>query len=321
MCLRFAREVKSLKRTLIFCLAAVIASNCGGSSPESDQGESRTSESATAAPTAPATASNATVSLPLSGAPRKNKHLQLEVAEAGFDPAAPAAPSGQRYFTVGLRGIGLSRSADVAIEIPRFVFAQNERGCLSRPESNAPWLKQPFGEVAVFTTKQATKGQLAFLVPDDTQQVRVLIAPAGGGGFAIAAGEYFTPAWPEPIRAIEDGSTLRVLILPRPEPPPPLPPSTADREHVVLDFVIENLKTSQGIEFTTSQQLRLIDHSGSFVQPSALTKQIGCRLDDGDVIPPGQARRFLVAYDMPAGAPRRLQYRGFEVDEISVDLE
>ena len=31
----------------------------------------------------------ATAKLPLSGAARKNKHLQLEDEEAGFDPAAP----------------------------------------------------------------------------------------------------------------------------------------------------------------------------------------------------------------------------------------
>lgn len=64
-----------------------------------------------------------------------------------------------------------------------------------------------------------------------------------------------------------------------------------------------------------------MDQSGTFVQPSALTKQIGCRLDDGDVIPPGHSRRFQAVYDMPAGESRRLQYRGFEVDETTVDLE
>lgn len=312
-----------MRRAFTVCIATVFAYGCGGSGSEKDKTSTASAEPASgghaSATTTPVDES--TITLPLSGAPRKNKHLQLEVFEAGFDPAAPAAPSGQRHFTVGLRGVGLSRGADVAIEIPRFVFAQNERGCLSRPESNAPWLKNPFGEVAVFTTKQATKGQLAFLVPDDTQQVRVLIAPAGGGGFAVSAGEEFTPAWPVPIRTIEDGSMLRVLVLPAPEKPPVLPPPASGHEQAVLDFVIENLTSEHGIEFTTSQQLRLVDSAGSFIQPSELTQQIGCRLDDGDVIPPGNSRRFQLVYDMPAGAPRRLQYRGFEVDETTVDLE
>ena len=89
---------------------------------------------------------------------------------------------------------------------------------------------------------------------------------------------------------------------------------------VVLDFVIENLKSTQGIEFTTSQQLRLVDPEGKFVQLDASTKTLGCRLEDGDVVPPGQSRRFMAAYEFPAGAPLRLQYRGFEVEETSVDL-
>jgi hypothetical protein len=119
---------------------------------------------------------------------------------------------------------------------------------------------------------------------------------------------------------LEDGTTLRLLVLPASGRHTQLPSPPADRENVILDFVIENLRDDQGIEFSTTQQLRLIEPSGAFVQPSALTQQFGCRLDDGDVIPPRHSRRFLVAYEIPAGIPKRLQYRGFEVDETSVDL-
>jgi hypothetical protein len=66
--------------------------------------------------------------------------------------------------------------------------------------------------------------------------------------------------------------------------------------------------------------LRLTDAAGSFIGPATPTNTLGCRLDDGDVVPPGNARRFMVVYDIPAGAPVRLQYRGFEVDELSVDV-
>jgi hypothetical protein len=37
--------------------------------------------------------------------------------------------------------------------------------------------------------------------------------------------------------------------------------------------------------------------------------------------PPGQSWHFQAAYDIPAGMPKRLQYRGFEVNEMGVDLE
>jgi hypothetical protein len=224
-----------------------------------------------------------------------------------------------RYFTVGLRGIALMRAANVEIPIQPFVFAQNDRGCISHPERNATWLEQPFGESAIFTSDKATRGQLTFLVPDDTEHVRILIAPAGKG-LVVAAGEEFAPTWPEPVGTIEDGSTLRVLILPSPTPAPALPFPQPGFEHVVLDAVVENLNEEQGIEFTTSQQLRLVDPAGKYVQPAAVTKQLGCRLDDFDVVPPGHARRLLVVYEMPAGVPRRLQYRGFEVEETSINL-
>lgn len=312
--------VISMPRATCLSLIAALACSCGGGSADKNQ------ETPAALPTAPITSTppvstaESTSALPLFGAPRRNNVLQLAVNEAGFDPAAPAAPPGLRYFTVGLHGTSLSRSADVAIEIQPFVFAQNDRGCISRPILDASWLKRPFGETAVFTSSQSTKGQLAFLVPDDTRSIRVLISSASGG-LVVSAGDDFTPAWPTPTKVIEDGSTLRVLVLPKPSLSTTLPPPATGREHVVLDIVIENLADDQGIEFTTSQQLRLIDPNGQFVQPAALTKRLGCRLDDGDVIPPGHVRRLMAVYDMPAGVPRRLQYRGFEVDEVTVDLE
>lgn len=254
-----------------------------------------------------------------SGPPRQNNLLRMKVTGSGFDPAAPAAPPGQRYYTVTLSGVGRSRS-DIGIDVQRFVFAQDERGCISQPEADAPWLKNPLGATATFTAERQTEGQIAFAVPDDSRQIRVLVAPAEIDALAVPAGEDFTPSWPAPVSTIEDGTTLRVLVLPRSDPPAGIPPPAAGRMRVVLDFVIENLQSTQGIEFTTSHQLRLIDPEGKFVQLDASTNALGCRLEDGGVIPPSQARRFMAAFELQAGAPVRLQYRGFEVDETSVDL-
>jgi hypothetical protein len=39
------------------------------------------------------------------------------------------------------------------------------------------------------------------------------------------------------------------------------------------------------------------------------------------VVPGGHARRFMAVYDVPAGMPLQLQYRGFEVNEVTVELE
>jgi hypothetical protein len=43
-------------------------------------------------------------------------------------------------------------------------------------------------------------------------------------------------------------------------------------------------------------------------------------MNDGEVIPPGHARRLVAIYEMPAGVARRLHYRGFEKEEAVVDL-
>lgn len=308
-------------RLTTICLIVAITSGCG----DATRGEQAAGAQPEQASESPAQASVETQTDAgasfggMAGPPRQNKILRLAVSDSGFAGGAPAPPAGSRYFNVQLRGASRS-SNDVEIHTSAFVFAQNEAGCISRPIMDAPWLNQPFGDRIMFSGKGPMEGQLAFLVPADTQQVRVLVAPAGAGALIVPAGEDFEPSWPTPVATIDDGSTLRVLVLPKPMQLPQLPPAATGREQVVLDVVIENLTTEQGIEFTTSQQLRLVDQSGKFVQPSAATQKIGCRLDDGDVIPPGHSRRFQVVYDMPPGEPRRLNYRGFEVDEVTVDF-
>jgi hypothetical protein len=266
----------------------------------------------------------------VTAAPRENGYLKLQVTEAGFWPADRAAPPGLRYYTVGLRGTSKSDSADpvfaqtkgndVLIDVRRFVFGQNDQGCMFRPERDAAGVERLIGDSIAFPLARNVEGRLVFLVPEDTKHVRVMLAPAGEG-LVVPAGPDFTPDWPTPLHRIDDGATLRVRVMPSPRPPASLPAPAAGREHVVLDVAVENRLSEQGVEFQSSQQLRLVDAGGRFVQASApLTKQLGCRLDDGDVIPPGQTRRLQLVFDMPAGAARRLQYRGFEKEEATVEL-
>ncbi len=312
-----------MTRELLFLSLALVVGGCGEAPRPSDKSSPESGASAVPTPAVAAQlgeAATATGVPAVSGPPRSNKYLQVAVTHAGFDPAAPPAPSGQRHYTVGLKGIGRARGSHVELDLRSSVMAQNERGCVSPVDLDATWLKRPLGAMPSFEASRPTEGQLSFLVPADTQRVRILIAPADNAGLIVPAGEEFEPTWPVPVQTIEDGSTLRVLVLPSPPTPAALGTPPAGRENVVLDFVIQNLKDTQGIEFATSQQLRLVDSTGTFVQQSELTRLLGCRLDDGDVIPPGHARRFAVVYELPAGTTHRLQYRGFEVAEASVDL-
>jgi hypothetical protein len=256
----------------------------------------------------------------LVGPTQQNEVLQLGVSEAGFGPAGRQAPAGLRYYTVGLRGISRSPTDIVDLPFAQSVFLQNDRGCVSQPERNITELARPFGDIGSFPPTGPNEGQVAFLVPDDTKNVRVLVAPARGGGMLLPTGAAFTPAWPTPINTIQDGSTMRVHVLPTPARPATLPAPAAGREQVLLDVVIENLKPTQGIEVQATEQLRLVNPAGGFIQPSPLSAQLPCRLGDTGVIPAGGARRFMLVYDVPAGIPRRLQYRGFEKDETFVEL-
>jgi hypothetical protein len=309
-----------LRRFRPLCGVLLAIQACAGTDPPASS-PAETPPAAAAVPETPTKAATSSSELPaVTGARGQNNILALEVTRAGFGPAGQAAPAGLRHYTVELRGISRVK-ADVSLEFRPFVFLQDERGCISRPQSNVQGLTRPFSESAAFSSKTLIEGQLAFLVPEDTRQVRLLVAPAKGDGIIVPAGPEFQPAWPAPIHTIDDGTTLRVHVLPTPAAPPALPKPPAGHDYIVLDVVVENLKATQGIEFQTSQQLRLIGPGKAFVQPAPVSGQLPCRLEDGDLVPPGHARRLMVVYELPIGAPRRLQYRGFEKDEATVDLQ
>jgi hypothetical protein len=316
-----------IRATALF-LVATTAAACGSASSDSGGPGAAPSQSAPAA--TPGGSNSPTAELPrVAGAPQQNDIVRLEVFEAGFYPASGAPAPGRRYYTVGLKGtsksasaqlLGQSKGDDVVIDIRQFVFAQNDKGCISRAESDIAGVQNLFNGSMTFSPGKETEGRLVFMVPSDTQKVRVLVAPAGTDGIAVPAGDDFKPAWPEPLHTIEDGTTMKILVLPAAAPPAELPAAGAGKEFVMLDVVVQNLSGDHGIEFQPSQQFRLMDAAGKFTVASAATRQLGCHMDDGDLIPPGQSRRMMAVYEVPAGAPRRLQYRGFEREETIVDI-
>jgi len=257
---------------------------------------------------------------PIIGTARQNTLLQMAVSQAGF--VQSPAPAGFRRFVVGLRGVSRSPTDVVDVPLGTFVFAQTDQGCVVSPERESNELTRPFGERASFPPSNSNEGQIAFLVPADTKHVRVLITPSGTGSITLPAGPDFTPVWPKPLQTIDDGSTLRLHVLPpSPAHPAGLPAPASGREHVLLDLVIENLKTDQGIDFDVTQQLRLVGVNGDFLEPSPLSGQFACRLGEGDAVPAGNARRFTLVYDVPARLPIKLQYRGFETDATVIEIK
>lgn len=310
------------------CAVALLAGGCGGA--QHDEGDATAATPAATASSDQAIGSTAAASPPkVSGTPKENDILRLQVIEAGFFPAAPAPSPGRRYYTVGLSGtsrsasgqlLGASKGDDVTVDVRQFVFAQDERGCISRAEPGVAGVTNLFGGSMTFSPARPSEGRLVFMVPDDARKVRVLIAPAGSDGLAVPAGDDFTPSWPPPLHTIDDGTTMKILVLPSPAATARLAPPTAGNELVMLDVVVQNLSNEHGIEFQPTAQLRLMDAAGKFVVSSAATKQLGCRMDDNDVIPPGHARRVMALYELPAGTPRRLHYRGFERPEAVIEI-
>ena len=101
------------------------------------------------------------------------------------------------------------------VDVRRFVYPQNERGCISRPEGDVAEIDRPIGDSITFPALQNKHGQLAFLVPDDIKRVRILIAPGGDDGLVVPPGADVTPVWPKPVESIEDGAAVKIEAKPR----------------------------------------------------------------------------------------------------------
>jgi len=255
--------------------------------------------------------------VPTLDSPRSNERVTLLATEAGWSENAPVPPPGLRYFTLGLRGTGLSRDDLVTLDLAGGGFLQTDQGFVAEPEQ-ADWLRRPFGRPAVFLPDFPNEGQLAFLIPTDTTNVRFLLRPQSGGAIDLPVYSGFRPAWPEPVGSISDGTTLRVLRLPPPPLPPGLPTARAGRRYVAIDVLLENLRT-QDLEFQVGRQLRVLDANGIVYAAAAESRELPYRPTGRAMIPASAVRRFQQLYLVPAGQPLRLEYRGFERSEI-VDL-
>ncbi len=205
--------------------------------------------------------------------------------------------------------------------MPRVSFyVQTDQGCLASPGADRDGLFRPFGDEATFVPTGLNEGQMVFDVPAETRAVRLLVRAQRGGGLDVPAGTEFAPSWPTPVATITDGGTAVIHVLPKIAVPASLPTATDGRGRLAIDVVFENKSKASGIELQWIQ-LRLQTADGAYVDPSPLSAEVPCHLPDGGVIPPGTARRFTLMYELPDGAAAsRLQYRGFELQETTVDL-
>jgi hypothetical protein len=250
--------------------------------------------------------------------PAQNELLELAVTEAAWAANAPPAPEGFRYFVVGVRGSSRSPGNIVQLELDKYVFLEDEQALVAQPVQNANWLPRPFKGLAPFLPGAPNEGQLAFLLPADTQKTMLLLRPPAGGGLDLPAPDRVSPSWPRPAGTIADGSTLKLHYLPAGPLPQGLRPPPPGREYRVLDVVAENL-LAKGVEVQPNQQFRLQDANGAFYAPAPDTNRLRFHPTGRGVVPPSGARRLQMLYLVPAGQALRLAYRGFETTQ-TIDL-
>ncbi len=246
----------------------------------------------------------------LGGEGRSNDLVDLAVAGTSWIDGAPAM-AGTKTLIVSVRGI--SRQAAVAqIPFGSFSFLQTESGCIAQPEPRVPQIRKPLAPMGVFLPFVASEGQLAFTVPAGTESATLLLRLRQGGSIDLPVLGDGRTRKPTPTATHEDGTVLRVHVVGTSTPPAGLARSKPGFEHVVVDYMVENLRAGTGLELQLAQQFALADSQGAKYVPNRASQQLPCRLAGANVVPAGGWRRFSLAYVVPEGQPLTLEYRGFE---------
>jgi hypothetical protein len=246
----------------------------------------------------------------LGGASRSNDLVDLAVTGASWSEAPPSVP-GTKTLVVGIRGIS-RQNAIAQIPFGDFGFLQTDQGCVAQPEIRAPQITRPMAPMGRFLPFVPSEGQLAFTVPADTQGAMLMVRLRQGGPLDLSVLGDGSVRKPPALVTHEDGKVLRVHVVGTGTPPAGLPRPREGFEHLVVDYMVENLKTGSGLELQPAPQFALADDQGTKYPPDRATQQLPCRLTGANVVPAGGWRRFSLLYAVPPGQPLTLKYRGFE---------
>jgi len=246
----------------------------------------------------------------LGGASRSNDLVDLTVTGATWSEAPPSVP-GTKTLVVGIKGIS-RQNAIAQIPFGDFGFLQTDQGCVAQPEIRVPQITRPMAPMGRFLPFVPSEGQLAFAVPADTQGALLMVRLRQGGPLDLLVIGDGTARKPPTLATHEDGKVLRVHIVGTGTPPAGLRQPREGFEHLVVDYMVENLKTGSGLELQLAPQFALADDQGTKYVPDQSSRQMPCRLTGPNVVPAGGWRRFSLLYVVPAGQPLSLKYRGFE---------
>lgn len=259
--------------------------------------------------------------LPLKGAPpvpasslrggsRSNEFVDLAVAGASWTDAAGGG-TGVRTLVVSLKGIS-RQNALVDVPFGGFAFLQTDQGCVAQPDDESAAVSRPLSPTGRFLPFVPNEGQLAFTVPAGTRSAVFMLRARPGGAIDLPVVGDGGVRKPSASATHTDGTVLRLSVVGTAAPPAGLAPPSAGLEHLVVDYLVENLNSESGLELQPEYQFALADTSGTTHEPEDESGNLPCRLTGDNVVPPGGWRRFSLLYAVPAGLRLTLQYRGFE---------
>ena len=246
----------------------------------------------------------------LGGASKSNELVDLAIAGASWSATAPATP-GSKTLVVTLKGIS-RQNAIADIPFGDFSFLQTGAGCIAQPERPDQTLTRPFSPKGSFIPFIPTEGQLAFVVPVDTQSAALLLRLHQGASLDLPVLGDGSARKPPVAATHDDGKVLRIGVVGVSAPPATVPAPRSGLEYVAVDYIVENLTVNTGIDLQPGPQLALADAEGKTYPPDQASQLLPCRLTGRNTVPAGGWRRFSLLYAVPVGQPLTLKYRGFE---------
>lgn len=256
---------------------------------------------------------------PVAG-PARNQVLAASVygvrtaAEAG----TAQAPAGNRFLLVDVGATSLAPGQIAQVDVRQFVALVEDGVYLYRPAPELPRLAHQFHGVVSLLPDFERRGVLAFVVPEQTGRLELLVAAARVDPVTLLlTPDVAARGQPQPKATIPDGEVAEVLLngtaLTDQVGEVAAP---AGRRFLVLDLTVVNRSRTQGlvvqpVQFTvTDGQQR--------TAPSPVTAKLPHGLAQERVVPPAGRGRFEVAFEVPAGASSlRLAYQGFtKVEEV-----
>jgi hypothetical protein len=223
-----------------------------------------------------------------------------------------------KYAVVQLGGTGKAEGSLVQAELENYAYLRDSQGNTFTPAKDVSAPGQ-FKGMVQFLPGTLQRGSLVFPVPEQHGALTFVLPLPGYPPLelnlpdsATGSGARLTTATAPTLFTVSDGGTLEVQIHGA-HWAPTLGDAQPEggKRFLVLDLTLVN-KLDQGIEFQTSQQLKLLNGEEEILADTDAMQKLAHPLNEDSVVPAHGRGRFEVAYQVPSNAGKLvLYYRGF----------